>query len=144
MARHWKLHMRLLMGVYWFDNALQARLKKKGFKSVTRTQSLILLNVAMGERRAALLATNLGVSRQAMSQMLASMKKRGLITIKADETDKRAQIVSFSEQSQDIRDAAMTILAKLERELERRIGMKHVDAMRKALDVDWGAPLLDD
>lgn len=144
MARHWKLHMSMLKGVYWFDNALQAQLKNKGFKSVTRTQSLILLNVAMGERRAASLATNLGVSRQAMSQMLGSMRKRGLITIKADESDKRAQIITFSEQSQDIRDAAMTILARLERELERRIGPKHIDALRKAVDLDWGPPMLDD
>lgn len=144
MAKNWKLHIQLLMGVYWFDNALQARLKKKGFKTLTRAKSLILLNIAMGEHRAAQLASNLGVSRQAMSQMLASMKKRGLITIKADETDKRAQIVTFSEQSQDIRDAAMTILAKLERELENRIGSRHVGALRKALEQDWGPPLLEE
>lgn len=144
MAKNWKLHIQLLRGVYWFDNALQARLKRRGYKTVTRAKSLILLNIAMGERRAAQLATNLGVSRQAMSQMLAAMKKRGLITIKADETDKRAQIVSFSEQSQDIRDAAMVILSKLERELEKRIGVKHVSAMRSALGQDWGPPLLDE
>ena len=78
-----------------------------------------------------------------MSQMLAAMKKRGLITIKADHTDKRAQIVSFSEQSQDIRDAAMQILARLERELESRIGTAKVAAIRKALEADWGPPLLE-
>jgi len=144
MSRHWSLHVKLLKGLYWFDIALQARIKKRGFKSLTRANSLILLNIAMGERRAAQIASNLGVSRQAMSQMLAAMKKRGLIAVHADKTDKRAQIVSFSKESQDIRDAAMSILAKLERELEKRIGASKVDAMRKALDTEWGAPLVDE
>jgi DNA-binding MarR family transcriptional regulator len=137
------LFMDLLRGLYWFDNALQSALKKSGFESVTRAQSLILLNIMVGERRAARLANNLGVSRQAMSQMLAEMEKRGLVTFKADEEDKRAQIVLFSEESRDIRNAALKILARLERELETRIGGRNVAALRKALTADWGPPVIE-
>jgi DNA-binding MarR family transcriptional regulator len=130
--------MDLLKSLYWFDNALQSGLKKSGFEAVTRSQSLILLNIMAGERRAARLASNLGVSRQAMSQMLAEMEKRGLITFRPDDEDKRAQIVSFSPESSDIRNAALRILGRLERELESRIGAKNVNALRKALSADWG------
>ena len=137
------LFMDLLKSLYWFDNALQSGLKKSGFEAVTRAQSLILLNIMVGERRAARLAGNLGVSRQAMSQMLAEMEKRGLINFKADEEDKRAQIVLFSPESRDIRNAAMRILARLERELENRIGAKNVAALRKALRSDWGPSIID-
>jgi DNA-binding MarR family transcriptional regulator len=138
MAQH-PLFMDLLKGLYWFDNALQSGLKKAGFDAVTRAQSLILLNIMVGESRAARLASNLGVSRQAMSQMLAEMEKRGLIISKADAEDKRAQIVTFSGDSKDIRNEALRILARLERELEQRIGAKNVMALRKALAADWGA-----
>lgn len=137
------LFMDLLKSLYWFDNALQSGLKKSGFEAVTRAQSLILLNIMVGERRAARLASNLGVSRQAMSQMLAEMEKRGLINFKADEEDKRAQIVLFSPESRDIRNAAMRILARLERELENRIGAKNVASLRKALSSDWGPSVID-
>jgi DNA-binding MarR family transcriptional regulator len=142
MTQH-PLFMDLLKSLYWFDNALQSGLKKSGFEAVTRAQSLILLNIMVGERRAARLASNLGVSRQAMSQMLLEMEKRGLINFKADQEDKRAQIVLFSEESRDIRNAAMRILARLERELENRIGAKNVSALRKALSTDWGPPVID-
>lgn len=135
--------MDLLRGLYWFDNALQSSLKKSGFESVTRAQSLILLNIMVGERRAARLAANLGVSRQAMSQMLAEMEKRGLVTFRADHEDKRAQIVLFSEESSDIRNAALRILARLERELERRIGVRNVAALRKALTAEWGPSVIE-
>jgi DNA-binding MarR family transcriptional regulator len=135
--------MDLLRGLYWFDNALQSALKKSGFESVTRAQSLILLNIMTGERRAARLANNLGVSRQAMSQMLAEMEKRGLVTFRADNEDKRAQVVMFSEESRDIRNAALRILARLERELENRIGARNVVALRKALTAEWGPPVIE-
>src|SRR5208283_1781483 len=143
MAAQHPLFMDLLKSLYWFDNALQSGLKKSGFEAVTRAQSLILLNVMVGERRAARLATNLGVSRQAMSQMLAEMEKRGLITFTADHDDKRAQIVLFSPESRDIRNSALRILARLERELETRIGAKNVNALRKALGSDWGPYVID-
>jgi DNA-binding MarR family transcriptional regulator len=142
MPQH-PLFMDLLKCLYWFDNALQSGLKKSGFEAVTRAQSLILLNIMVGERRAARLASNLGVSRQAMSQMLAEMEKRGLINFKADQEDKRAQIVLFSEESRDIRNAALRILARLERELENRIGPRNVTALRKALSADWGPSVVD-
>jgi DNA-binding MarR family transcriptional regulator len=135
--------MDLLRGLYWFDNALQSALKKSGFESVTRAQSLILLNIMTGERRAARLANNLGVSRQAMSQMLAEMEKRGLVTFREDNEDKRAQVVLFSEESRDIRNAALRILARLERELENRIGARNVAALRKALTAEWGPPVIE-
>jgi DNA-binding MarR family transcriptional regulator len=142
MAQH-PLFMDLLKSLYWFDNALQSGLKKSGFEAVTRAQSLILLNIMVGERRAARLAANLGVSRQAMSQMLAEMEKRGLINFKADDEDKRAQVVLFSAESRDIRTAALRILARLEHELENRIGTKNVAALRKALGADWGPHVVD-
>jgi len=135
--------MDLLRALYWFDNALQSALKKSGFEAVTRAQSLILLNIMTGERRAARLASNLGVSRQAMSQMLAEMQKRGLVTFRADHEDKRAQVVLFSEESRDIRNAALRILARLERELESRIGARNVAALRKALTAEWGPPMIE-
>jgi len=135
--------MDLLRCLYWFDNALQSGLKKSGFQAVTRAQSLILLNIMVGERRAARLASNLGVSRQAMSQMLAEMEKRGLVTFKADHEDRRAQVVQFSDESQDIRSAALRILVRLERELERRIGARNVAALRKALTAEWGPPVIE-
>jgi DNA-binding MarR family transcriptional regulator len=135
--------MDLLKGLYWFDNALQNGLKKGGFQAVTRTQSLILLNIMVGESRAARLANNLGVSRQAMSEILGEMEKRGLITSKADAKDKRAQVVTFSAESRDIRNAALRILARLERELEQRIGASNVSALRKALAADWGPSIIE-
>jgi len=132
------LMINLLSSVYWFDEALQAGLAARGWSSATRVQSLVLANLAAGVRRAAHLARNLGMSRQAMSQMLAEMEGRGLITVAADPSDKRARVVSFSAQSAGIRDDAMMILKVVEATLGDRIGERRLNALRDAVAVDWG------
>ena len=108
------LMMDLLRAYYWFDESLQAGLRKNGWHDITRAQSLILSNMAFGVRRASHLARNLGVSRQAVSQMLQEMERKDLVVISADPDDGRAQIVGFSPRSRGIRADALRILKEIE------------------------------
>lgn len=133
------LMLDLLRAYYWFDEALQEGLRHKGWGNVTRSQSLILTNIAFGVRRASQLARNLGITRQAISQMLAEMERNGLVQSMSDPTDGRAQIVNFSEKSQSIRDDAMELLRKIETELADRIGKRRFKALTEALSPDWGS-----
>lgn len=133
--------MDLLRAFYWFDEALQAGLRRHGWSNVTRSQSLILSNLAFGVRRASVLARNLGVTRQAISQMLAEMERKGMISLKADPSDGRAQIVGFSEESRQLRIDAMHVLAEIERELHQKLGARKFNALADVLAGDWGPPL---
>ncbi len=130
--------MDLLSAVYWFDEALQEQLSGRGWAPLTRAQSLVLMNIAMGIQRATEIAKNIGVSRQAMSQMLAEMQSRELVAIEADPTDRRAQRIVFSLTSAAIRDDAVQILTALEAELSKRIGASKFLGLREALASDWG------
>lgn len=135
------LMMDLLRAFYWFDDALQAGLKKHGWSDITRSQSLVLSNVAFGVRRASVLARNMGVTRQAISQMLSEMERKGLIAISADPNDGRAQVVGFSATSKKIRDDAMAVLAEIEGELSHKLGKRRYQGLIEALTADWGPPL---
>lgn len=132
--------MNLLAGLYWFDEALQNTFEEQGFVPAPRSQSMVLVNLAMGENRPSRLARNLGVTRQAMSQLLAQMEERGLIEILPHPTDRRARVVTYSPASKAIRDSALVSLAALEEELGRRIGRGRLTALREALAMDWGPP----
>lgn len=138
------LMMDLLRAFYWFDEALQAGMRKHGWSDITRSQSLILSNVAFGVRRASVLARNLGITRQAISQMLSEMERKGLIAISADPSDGRALIVGFSATSKNIRDDAMSVLTQIEQELNTKLGKRKYAALAEALATDWGPPLFVD
>lgn len=134
------LMIKLLIGVYWFDEALQDGLKRAGWPPVTRAQSLLFSNISAGEHRATQIAQNLGVSRQSISQMLAELEARGLVVTETDPRDRRARIVQFSPAAASLRQAAGGALRKLEAELETRIGAERTAALLDALSVDWGEP----
>ncbi len=132
--------INLLMGVYWFDEALQSAVKAAGWPPVTRAQSLLFANISAGEVRPIRLAANLGVSRQAVSQMIVELEARGLLKTEPDPQDRRARIVSFAESSTPLRNAAGAVLRDLEAELRRRIGDDAVAGLATALSADWGSP----
>jgi len=134
------LMIRLLSAVYWFDEALQESLRVSGQQPVSRAQSLLLANLAVGEHRAARLARNLGVTRQAISQTISELESRGVVTTETDPEDGRARIVEFSDQAAPLRRAAQQILTELEQILEKRAGARNFRALYAALDADWGEP----
>ncbi|MNH95116.1 MarR family protein [compost metagenome] len=127
------LMLDLVRTLYWFDEQLQARLDARGWGRLGRSQSLILANVANGETRAARMAENLGVSRQAMSQFLTEMVDRKLLELAPDPDDKRARIVRFAPESQAIRGDAQQVLRELESELEKAVGRENLEALRLGL-----------
>lgn len=134
------LMTRLLMSVYWFDEALQSALKASGWPPVTRAQSLLFANVSAGVHRPTRLAENLGVTRQSMSQMISELAARGLLEVGPDPEDGRAQVVTFGEAAIPLRDAAFQVLQDLEGELRRRLGDAAFQALSSAVSADWGPP----
>ncbi len=116
------------------DEKLRERLQQRGWPSITRSQSMVLANVANGVTRASRLAENLGVTRQAMSQLLADMVKKGLIELIPDPDHGRAQLVQFAPQADGIREDARRVLRDLEAELEVSIGTQQMASLRQAFE----------
>lgn len=118
---------------YWFDEQLRARLAQRGWGSISRSQSLVLINIANGVNRPSRIAEKLGVSRQAMSQLLSEMVAARLIEMVPDPKDGRAQLVQFAQAAAGIREDALRISLELEKELERAVGAELLQSMREAL-----------
>jgi DNA-binding MarR family transcriptional regulator len=132
--------MNLLVGLYWFDDALQRSLRYKGLPPASRSQSLILMNLATGEHKPARLARNLGVTRQAISQLLAQMEVLELVIRKPDPTDRRGSLVDFSPNAASLRDEAQKSLLEIEVVLAANIGADRFDALQSVLAMNWGEP----
>ncbi|MGH6634561.1 MAG: MarR family winged helix-turn-helix transcriptional regulator [Sphingopyxis sp.] len=134
------LMLDVMRAFYWFDEGLQSALRARGWEEVSRSQSMAFANIALGVRRPIDLARNLGITRQGVSKMLQEMVEREWIAIEPDPTDKRASIVVFSEKSQQLRNDALEILAKIDKDLATRIGRRTFETLRATLARDWGPP----
>jgi DNA-binding MarR family transcriptional regulator len=140
MAKSAEFLMRgLLHAYYWTDESLQNLLQAGGWKTLPRTQSMIMVNVADGCARPSDLARRLGISRQAIQQSLAEMESLGLLQLVPDPGDARAKIVEFSPKGASIQRAALKAIRSVDAELERRLGKRDFDVLRRVLlEKNWG------
>jgi len=128
------LMLDLMRTYLWFDEQLRSRLAERGWGAVSRSQSLVLTHIANGVSRASRIAENLGVTRQAMSQLLSDMESRGLIELQPDPFDRRAQLVQFAPGGAAIREDAQQALRELERDMEEALGSERMRDLREALE----------
>jgi DNA-binding MarR family transcriptional regulator len=133
----------LLHAYYWCDESLQNSMRKAGLPPLSRTQSMIMVNISDGITRPSDLARNIGISRQAIQQTLVEMEKSGLITLAPDPADGRAKIVKFSRRGTGIGKIAFDALDEIEAELSRRLGVRAVKQVKEVLFKEWG-PVLND
>lgn len=133
----------LLHAVYWFDESLQNHLEAAGWPRMSRTKSMILINVADGVTRPIQIAANLGISRQAVHLALGELEEAGLVRIEPDPDDARAKRVCFSADPRGsrMRDDALRALHRIEGHLERLVGGDRYRQLCEALRLNWGHPL---
>lgn len=127
------LMLDLMRAYLWFDEQLRARLLERGWGPISRSQSLVLTHIANGASRASRIAEFMGVSRQAISQLLGEMAEAGLVAFHPDPDDRRAQRVGFAPAGARIREDAQQILRELEKELESILGKARTESLRSAL-----------
>jgi len=112
----------LLHAFYWMDEGLQNHLKAAGLPPMSRTQSLVLTNIADGATRPAELARRLDISRQAVQQLLAGMQERGVIDLVPDPADARAKVIRYSPHGREIGKITMQALERIDEQIEQRLG----------------------
>ncbi len=128
----------LLRAYHWMDVSLQNGLQQAGYTPRTRTQTMILVNIADGVTRAAELARVLGVSRQAIQQQINELERDELVTQIPDPSDRRANRIVFSERGAQLIQTALQCLRQSEQTLSLRLGYDAVQTMRDTLSRDWG------
>jgi DNA-binding MarR family transcriptional regulator len=133
------LALALLRAADWFDEALRARLAADGIR-LTRSQAQVFAALGPGGASIADLARTVGVTRQSMHRQVAELVALGLLTTAADPDDARVSVVRRSRVGAAVVRRAGRELEQIESELARRIGARHVEALRAALGMDWGRP----
>lgn len=132
------LIMRLMAAFYWFDEGMQAALQRRGWGHVSRSESMVFANMAMGINRTDAIAHNLGLPQSAIDQILADMQARELVATEPAADAPGRTIVRYSARANKLRSDAMAVLEDMEAIVGERIGRRAVQALRATLSQDWG------
>jgi DNA-binding MarR family transcriptional regulator len=142
MGEQANLGQLLLRAFRWFDESLIAALHAGGWPELTRAHSLVFAQLDPSGTRTAEVARRAGISRQAVHQTVQELQRLGLLRLVPDPTNRSAKLVVPTDRGQASIRVAKATLAKLEVELAQRLGRDQVQALRHALEADWG-PTID-
>jgi DNA-binding MarR family transcriptional regulator len=142
MAEQTNLGQLLLRAFRWFDESLIAALHAAGWPELTRAHSLVFAHLDTKGTRTAEIARRAGISRQAVHQTVQELQQLGLVSLVPDPSNRSAKLVVPTDRGRDSIRVAKTTLAELEDELAQRLGRDQVQALRTALEADWGPTIV--
>jgi len=135
---------RLLLDRFrWFDQALLETLNDRLGVELTSAQSLLFADLPIEGARQSDLARRLGVSRQAINELVRGLERQGLLEIVPDPDSGRSKLVRPTNRGRESSRVAVETFAQLETDLRSRIGDRLVDQLRRALGSEWGSPRLE-
>jgi len=140
MAEEPNLGRLLLDGFRWIDQGLVESLNVTLGLELTSAQSLLFADLPLAGVRQSDLARSLGVSRQAVNELVRGLERQQLVEVVADPADGRSKLVRPTARGRESIRMALQTFTELENVLRSRIGDRSVDQLRRALSAGWGDP----
>jgi len=131
----------LMRAQEWFIESVRLTNAALGWPTLSAAQAMLIGHIAQGEHRPARLSRAIGMSRQAVSVLIAEFVRERVLKTEADPEDARALWVDFTPEHLPRRDATSRILQELERRVGHVIGEDRLGVLRQSLNMDWGPPL---
>jgi DNA-binding MarR family transcriptional regulator len=110
------------------------RVRAGGAPDVRPAHTALFPHLDLEGTRLTTLAARMGVTKQAVGQLVGDLERRGLVRRDPDPADRRARLVRFTGRGIAALVHGLGILAELEAELERALGRRRLDALRGSLD----------
>lgn len=110
-----------------------ARLRQRGYTDVTHTDTALLASLDTDDTTISALARRCGITRQAASQQLALLDRKGYITRKPDPADSRAILVSRTPKGEALLRDALQMVADIEAEYATHLGRERMTELKALL-----------
>lgn len=108
-------------------------MRASGADAFTESQLQVIRQLCFGHARTTEIAESLGISKQAVSQLLSPLVENGLIEQASDEADGRAKINRLTQKGSDLFDTLLIQTMKMEQKVRDQLGREKVAEVKSAL-----------
>jgi len=131
------LRTLLLRRHEWMESRVLAAAARTGYGEITPALNRLFSHMRARPVGISELARVLGISRQAVHELVRQAEDLGLVETVASEQDARVKLVRFSEAGWAMSDCAAGELDAIERELAARIGEDDMETLCRILGQAW-------
>jgi DNA-binding MarR family transcriptional regulator len=118
-----------------YGNAVRAAFAAAGFEDVPRNGAYVLARVWEDSSSFARLTRELGISKQATSQLIDTMAVRGYLERTPDAEDRRRMVLTLTPRGEAAATVSWQAATRADEELAARLGLDGVQALRAGLTV---------
>jgi DNA-binding MarR family transcriptional regulator len=133
-TRKHNLRHLLMTRSEWFEHRILQEAEKHGYGFVTLSMNRLFAHMRHRPMSISDLARALGISRQAVHQTLGEAMRHGLVELLDSESDQRVKLVRFSDKGMQMSATAAKSIARIEKQLEARIGKTNMESLRRILE----------
>jgi DNA-binding MarR family transcriptional regulator len=123
--------MRAARGTY--ARSIRSQLQAIGVADLPRNGAFILFGVLSGDGAREELPAGLGVSKQAVSQVIDVLVTRGYLERHPDSSDRRRVMLELTERGHEVVAAVWRGTEAIDEQLSTRVSPEQIDAMRAGL-----------
>ncbi len=116
-----------------YGNPVRAALTESGFDDIPRNGAYLLARVYDRRYAVADLTHGLGISKQAVSQLIDAMVTRGYMERRPDAGDRRRMQLTLTPRGEAAATVSWQAATRTDEELERRLSAEGVAALRHGL-----------
>lgn len=138
--RHANVGRLMLTAFHRFELRVLAHLEMAGYRDIRLTHFNVLRHVDFEGTRINDLATRVGITKGAMGQLVRVCAELGMVRVRADSTDGRAKVVTFTARGQRFMEAARQAITRAEGEFEALLGKEDLEALRRILQKIYSMP----
>jgi DNA-binding MarR family transcriptional regulator len=131
------LRTLLLRRSEWMESRVLEAAGRNGYGAVTPAMNRLFGHMRSKPVGISDLARQLGVSRQAVHEVVRQAEELGLVELVSSDEDARVKLVRFTKAGWAMSDSAARELQAIERELADLIGERDLETLRRILGRAW-------
>jgi DNA-binding MarR family transcriptional regulator len=116
-----------------YGDAIRRALDAAGMSDLPGRGSLLVGTIPRGGTPLQVLPTQMGVSKQAVSQVVDALVDRGYLSRAADPADRRRLMITLTARGRDAAKVARRTVANVDRRLAGKVAARDLAAMRRVL-----------
>lgn len=130
-------HIGRLLLLLWraFDSRTMAELRSRNYHDISPAHSKALRHLDFTVSRITEMAERAGMTKQGMGRLVRDLAKKGYLGLTVDPSDRRAQIVSFTDRGLELCQEAIEVFQKIEAEYTEVLGSTRMRQVKEALQM---------
>lgn len=114
---------------------LRAAFAAAGLDGIRPAQAVALVPLVGGALHASAVADRLGVTRQAVAQVVSALERHGYVIRSPDEGDARALLIELTPRGRGALRVMRANAIDIERDWRQALGQKRLDELRETLQI---------